>query len=109
LTDFEKKQQHHVFVSAGRKAYRMDVPLSSNPYMQKPWRDLWEKGWRYARVEEMAKEHGVPPPRFFEQKQQYRPKPVAAPVQAKPQPKPQESVSTDRLVNKFNRRYRTAV
>jgi hypothetical protein len=49
LTNFEKRQPDAVFVSAGKKAYLMAIHVQNNPYFLKPFRSLWEKGYRSAK------------------------------------------------------------
>jgi len=46
MTKLEQLQPELIFLSAGRKAFRMGVPVANNPYRDHPYRKLWEKGYR---------------------------------------------------------------
>jgi hypothetical protein len=60
LTNFEKRQPDAVFVSAGKKAYLMAIHVQNNPYYLKPFRSLWEKGYRSAKRQVEAGLHPSP-------------------------------------------------
>jgi hypothetical protein len=60
LTNFEKNQHPAVFISAGKKSFLMAVHIQNNPYTLKPFRSLWEKGYRAAK--RMAESGRAPSP-----------------------------------------------
>lgn len=105
MTEFEKRQPARVFISAGRKAYHALIHVSANPYKQEPYRDLWEKGWRFARKAEDSKRPGYKAAPVPKQE-------VAHDRKRRPRPLYRREtnagvVTTEKLVARFNRRNRT--
>jgi hypothetical protein len=45
MTNKEKKQPNKVFVEAGKTAFRMGILFRNNPYQERPFKTLWEKGY----------------------------------------------------------------
>ena len=45
MTKFEANQPNSVFVNAGRNAFKAGIHFLNNPYKDKPYRTLWEKGY----------------------------------------------------------------
>ena len=73
LTAFERQQPQHVFVHAGKTAFQIGVPIQNNPYKEKPYRDLWDKGYRAAK-------------RLYEQKRGIQARPASIHNRTKPEP-----------------------
>ena len=46
MTEFEKRQPSRVFINAGKRAYLMFQSITSNPYKDQPFHDLWIKGFK---------------------------------------------------------------
>lgn len=88
MTTVERKQPLEVFSRAGASAYR--ALIYNNPYTEKPYRQLWAKGWSAAK----AKHEGRAP--------QHTPKPKTK--RAQPADK---TVLSDNRINKFNAKHRT--
>ena len=45
MTTREKKQPNKVFVEAGKIAFKMGILFRNNPYQERPFKTLWEKGY----------------------------------------------------------------
>jgi hypothetical protein len=89
LTTVERKQPLIVFSNAGASAFRALIHIGNNPYTEKPYRQLWAKGWFAAK----ARHEGTTPK--YTPKTSRTKKRTDAPV-----------LSLNRL-NKFNTRHRT--
>lgn len=126
MTNAEKKQPHSVFVSAGRKAYLMLIHIQNNPYTIKPYRDLWEKGYRSAkrksesgRFAGTAQEPTTEQPKRFEKKFNRDRRPpqasglfvqmVGRGTRTPPPVRTERPVMTAKRVDQFNNKYRTVV
>jgi hypothetical protein len=88
MTSIERKQPLKVFSNAGASAYRMLIHPGNNPYTEKPYRQLWAKGWFAARDK-----HEGRAPKHTPRVQQ--------------RPKQDNNVLSLNRINKFNAKHRT--
>lgn len=88
MTTYERKQPLNIFSNAGASAFRMLIHIGNNPYTEKPYRQLWAKGWFAAK----AKHEGRAPKHTPKVQQRTRDN---GPV-----------LSVNRI-NKFNAKHRT--
>lgn len=51
MTPHEKSQPHSVFLEAGKSAYHILVLQQFNPYTEEPFRSLWDKGYKKAKMQ----------------------------------------------------------
>lgn len=51
MTPAEKKQPFSVFLDAGKHAYQINVLSQFNPYTEEPFRSLWDKGYKKAKMQ----------------------------------------------------------
>lgn len=136
MTELQRKAKFGTFLSAGYAAFFADIHVSSNPYREQPFRDLWAKGYRDAEREHKRKvpfrSTGYVDPRTFDDRRQkfFKPRPKFIPknkqagaqtgrtssnlpagskVTVKHTAWEKDGVNLNRLNNKFNNKFRTKV
>ena len=113
MTNREKLQPNSTFVSAGRKAFLMLIHVQNNPYSLKPYRDLWEKGYRLEKRKHDAAQFPASSAPVQQKPRDIRPNRHQAPAHLRPSHMYRPAARVDRPVisesriDRFNSKFRT--